>query len=1021
MGLARVWLLRVVVLASAMWCAAAQGIEMEFLIDEPADAGFFDASVLPAGVEELREDVVVPLERTDWLLATATVELDADFFGASAAEARSMLLLLGLEGARVLDARVEDVRATPWLVVMATVRLVGARVIVDAGGGLLLFFNGTAALQAARDVGGTARVADWGAPELTDVALNSAALLARAAAEAADGVCVLYDPRTNATQNTTSSFCLVAAADGWCAVCAPGYSLFLSANGSSSVCAACPAGTFAEEGGGGCVPCAPGWTTLGLRGRSRCFPCPAGTVADANASLCVACPPWSVAPAEATVACTCVAGATPPFAGSSNASLAAFVGAFGAEGGGCAPCAIGLYKAAQGPDACTPCDTRVATTGAEGATACDVCVPGARVVASAALGSEGGAAVCTACAGGTYSSARAATACTTCAPGSYAAAAGAGATACAACAYQPAAGATTCAYCPDAMQPTGDGVTCTCAPGFVFDYAGTRCAACFAGFFKAAAGSGGCALCPPFYTTAGDGQSACAQCAAGAVRVPDGSCAPCGPGYYQPSLGSSQGGACLQCAPGTFAPGQGATACQACAAGSFAGHSAAAACAPCPPFSAAGEAGSPRCACQSGWILDASTQACVPCPQGYVQLDTGGCKPCPLGAYAAVLGDGSVDCRPCPVGAYAATIGALACTPCPLYMTTTAPGAQGCVCLPGARVDFAHADCVPCPAGSSVTGASGASGAASCIQCPAGTYSGAPMASACSDCPAGTDAPFAGQTACVDCALWVTPDRTACQCPPGTFNATAPRGNNNGAAPSGGNNGSSSSSAQSADDNLECSPCTAMCTLPGTFLAAPCTHAADIQCAPCATAACAAGTYLLAECTPLADRVCWPCRTGCPAGFYIAAACTPLRDIQCRACHAACARGQYLRAPCAASADRDCAACPAGAYSPGGDAGACTPCPDGAVVAPTRDACVACPAYAYAGACVDACPPGAYPATPRGCAPCPDGSYNPLPGGACVGCGACVSPARDACGAAFCAGASGGAPGVCATPSASAA
>ena len=784
-----------------------------------------------------------------------------------------------------------------------------------------------------------------------------------------EGVCARV-PLPNA------SFCVVVFGEG--CECVPGY--FWSEE--DAVCQPCPAGT-AKPGYGNasedCVACDGGSTSS--EGRAVCYPCPAGTYTADN-YYCQPCDAYSES-AEGAEACVCSAGATLDVSGSA-----------------CAPCPHGTFSSAANASACSVCDPQLSTTTAyAGATHCDLCVPGAAGVDVCEACVEGtyaggfNASVCLACAAGQYQPAQGATACLACTAGAYASGSGAsacelcaagfyqgqaaGASACAACAegtvaggrgasacdactvgYQNLAAQTACLDCPHPHMAS-EGTRCTCDRGAVFDVSGERCGLCFAGFFKAAIGPGVCDLCPAYSQSLADGASACDTCVPGAVPV-QGVCRPCRPGFFF----FAADGACEACPTGTYTASWGATACEECGAGSYAHIAGAVACTPCPPFSDA-DPGSPRCACQSGWIMDAATQTCIPCPAGYVQLLGGGCVPCPLGTYAQGAGDG-VFCTPCPVGTFSATIGALACSPCPPYMTTAQPGAAGCQCVYGAVLDWARGVCVPCPTGAYISADAG------CTPCPAGTFSAVAGASDCAPCPPGTSASAAGATACARCDVWVTPDRTACHCPPGTFNDTT---------------------------SGQCRACMPFCGA-GTYETADCRFDADRACAPC-TPQCAAGAYRIADCTPVQDLVCWPCRTQCLPGLFVSRACLPTSDILCQRCRMACPAGTYLQAACSPRADRVCAPCPPGTFhADGGDVAACLACPDGAYATGGASACTPCAHYVgpQRDACfIDGCPPGSYAVSTQACAACPPGSFSG-DGGPCVVCvDGCVSPGRDAC------------------------
>ena len=200
-----------------------------------------------------------------------------------------------------------------------------------------------------------------------------------------------------------------------------------------------------------------------------------------------------------------------------------------------------------------------------------------------------------------------------------------------------------------------------------------------------------------------------------------------------------------------------------------------------------------------------------------------------------------------------------ACRPCAPY-TSSSSGAQNCVCALGTITDYALLRCLPCPLGWYYYISNG-----SCVPCPSGTYNPNEMASSCSTCPNGTDAPFSGSSACVDCKAEVSPDRTACHCPAGTFNLSL------------------------SFFSWECSKCAAACPQKGQYISKGCTPDADIECSDCSrNDDCASGTFLLANCSATSDRVCWQCSRTCPIGYFISAACTSQSNAKCKACTGNC-------------------------------------------------------------------------------------------------------------------------------------
>ena len=838
-----------------------------------------------------------------------------------------------------------------------------------------------------------------------------------------DGVCPLAPATTNASfcvlddnqDNSNNNSSLLAAS---CDVCIPGFFLLLL--DLSLSCAPCPGGTFAAGyGATACDACPAGLATpKGALAQTACQPCPADTALGPD-DVCTPCGVLQTAPAGAT-ACGCVEGAAldyhgdacvpcppglfqplrgarpaacaqcPAFLTSLNAGASACTTCLPGAAAACAACAAGTYASAMDAPACTPCAPGTYYS-AWGATACLACAAGT------VQASDGGSA-CAACAAGTFASAVGSTACTPCARGAYASlAAWAACLPCAVGTFQTAEGATACAACPALTTTLAAGATrCVCAAGAAPDFLGAACAPCFPGFFKPAAGAAPCGMCAVssdtndelFATSLAPGATACTDCVPGAYSLLSNSssssssrmlCAPCPQGTAQPDYNAA---ACAACAPGAYAPGSGYAACLACPPDTYLPDAGGTACLGCPPHMdtpAAG--GATACVCDSGWAYNRFVDACTVCPPGAVQT-RGVCAACPPGKYAGDIGEG-LACVPCARDTFAPAAGGTACVNCPAFFVGT-PQAQACACAPGATPDFVELVCVPCPRGMYVVpGGPSSSGISQCTPCPAGAYADTLMASACTPCPNGTDAPFAGSTACLRCDAMVSADRTACHCPPGTFNA--------------------STAAAAADpDNTTtswaCRPCVADCGA-GRYIGTPCAFDADAVCADCSPAdGCPAGMFLAENCSATADRVCWTCRDGCLQGYYVASPCTRWADLRCARCSGGCGVGYYLAAPCGYDADAVCAPCPLGAYSLGGVT-ACTECPSGAVASALG--CVGCGAQgrladAERRACVEACPPGEYPSASDACAACPDGTYSP-DGALCLACLGCVAANRTAC------------------------
>ena len=159
---------------------------------------------------------------------------------------------------------------------------------------------------------------------------------------------------------------------------------------------------------------------------------------------------------------------------------------------------------------------------------------------------------------------------------------------------------------------------------------------------------------------------------------------------------------------------------------------------------------------QTGHCNSAGTAVC--CVAGtYFQDGSAGstCTLCPAGTYAGTGAGQSVSgCLPCPAGNGSAS-GASSCTQCGAGTYSTGGSA-----------------CTPCAAGSYST-TLGATSASVCTQCPAGNGS-ASGASSCAQCSAGTYS--VGGSTCTPCSagqysatLGATSSTTCTQCPAGKY------------------------------------------------------------------------------------------------------------------------------------------------------------------------------------------------------------------------------------------------------------
>merc|ERR1711871_1021269 len=290
---------------------------------------------------------------------------------------------------------------------------------------------------------------------------------------------------------------------------------------------------------------------------------------------------------------------------------------------------------------------------------------------------------------------------------------------------------------------------------------------CPAGKF-AAKGARMCGTCSgSFYSKAGASQ--CSQCAGG--YLPNGSsgrCVRCPPGYSCDGatktlcLAGTAGinGACVPCNQGNeYSSRDGATACKTCPAGASCDGKTET---PCAAGTFAPSSGMSNClACAAHMHVTGGRKKCEPCPSGHrcdgnnkvvrpqgYRSDNGACHICPAGTF----GDRH-NCHACP-GGHSSQEGAASCGECPAG-SYIAADAQCQTCPAGYHCDGAGK--YPCTEGTAAgagksTCTKGAAGhvsgamAASCTACPAGTIA---KRAHCATCPAGYECDGTNQVACL--------------------------------------------------------------------------------------------------------------------------------------------------------------------------------------------------------------------------------------------------------------------------------
>ena len=200
-------------------------------------------------------------------------------------------------------------------------------------------------------------------------------LAAGAAAAAAGPVCTPCPPGYRALPGVTGASALGQA----CAVCRAGSAS--AGAGSTSVCAPCPIGRFADgDGRASCEACPAGrygggaacssctGNTFSLPGAGACTPCGNGTLSSADATACVGC-----GPGRYFAAASASGGGAPSCA-------VCPAGRYGLPGGGaCEPCPLGTFLSTAGlvgAASCTGCGLGyfgTAPGGENQALACDEC------------------------------------------------------------------------------------------------------------------------------------------------------------------------------------------------------------------------------------------------------------------------------------------------------------------------------------------------------------------------------------------------------------------------------------------------------------------------------------------------------------------------------------------------------------------------------------------------------------------------------------------------------------------------
>lgn len=327
-----------------------------------------------------------------------------------------------------------------------------------------------------------------------------------------------------------------------------------------------------------------------------------------------------------------------------------------------------------------------------------------------------------------------------------------------------------CFKCPSNSM-SGPGQTnitgCKCLPGFYMTIAYT-CETCPVGTFKGELGNDKCTSCVAAGTTTespgmtsannctcdkGFGLSAgvCQQCSPGFFKsaIANVGCSTCGPNSTSPpqSTGSSN----CSCMAGFSGPNGGT--CTACEAGKFKSVSGAQACGDCPSNSSSPSASEAQtaCTCNVGFSGPAGGP-CAACGMGkYKNATSSACVDCPQNTYSNITGATSLAaCVPCRSSSTSlvGTVSAHQCY-CNQGYVTDALNNTCTACLPGKFMQFGSAACSNCEFGK-YAASSGNTNSEACLQCGAGKFSMTNQ-SQCDSCPDGTSS-LAGSGVVTNCS-----------------------------------------------------------------------------------------------------------------------------------------------------------------------------------------------------------------------------------------------------------------------------
>lgn len=696
---------------------------------------------------------------------------------------------------------------------------------------------------------------------------------------------------------------------------------------------ACHAGTYQDElGQTACKECADVGNTW------------SDTVAATTADTCEACPVHTVAnhpslySAVEQTNCHCVAGYTGP------------------DGGPCAPCAVGTFKAQTGAAECAACPANTYNP-SQASTEASACLPCPADSQAAPASSAISQCVCV------EGFERHSDTCVACPPGEVSGFGGV-------CAPCPAdffqLNASHCEACPphttsEAGSPSSS--LCVCVEGYEYDAAWRGCVPCTVGQFNGAinstcepcavgtysnlAGMSACTDCTPFSTTLAGGAATASACLCNAgYEAAGGACEACSPGFY-----SSQDSTCAPCPEDTYAVDAASTACTDCHANSEA---------PEASLSAA------ACICSAGHYL--LGVVCESCEAGKAKGAAGNaaCPLCEAGSFSA--GTGATACVSCPENTYAPDLGTSVCSGCPDFSVSPegSSAVDQCLCLPGfyrdgdACVACAHGSyktttaneaCQACGVGY-YTSSTGETAPEACLLSPADHYVQAGQSLACHD--NSQSAPGSVGLASCLCNSGFTKTDSACTaCATGTY--------------------------KEAVGDQACTPCS-----PGYGLASPPTVPSITHTDACAQ--CPENTFSSGAGASLRCEAC-PANSQSPAESSVVTACECMVGYtgpDGGSC-AACAAGKYKDVV----GDAACALCGNSTYNPDTAAvsvASCRACPKNSSTASSlapftaETQCICRDGFERVGASPAACVlcgAGSW-GNSQSCYPCPADTYYPF-------------------------------------------